>query len=990
MAGTGRTVEETFNLALGEALRRTAARWRETPAFVRVEETASLASGAAKRPDILVLDDISPPVAVECSFDGADADRDAVARLGESTTAGGLRISTAVAVFVPERYRRMDFAAIQAALSGGGPIGYALHQRLPPGHGPEGAEGRRRWPGDGFLDGTVRDLAALLPAAALPKEEIEELSEEIALLVKGAASGLRLALPAALREEIAELMHQRTPLGSFHTAMILWLNALLIQTRLVAQGVPDIPPVPFMARASPAPSQQAEAWRAILDRNWRSVFEPAVGVLERAGSLNSGATSQVLRQLIGAVERIEVSRLGPHIDVGAELFPKLSEDRKEAAAFYTQPAAAELLAGLAIRRGDLAEEEWRDGALFRRRRLADLACGTGTLLRAGYRRVAAFHEQAGGGRDSARELHRGAMESGLVGTDISPIAAHLTAASLAAIGHGEPYGDTQIGWIDVGGANDAVGSLEYLEKSSLADLFAEVAGRSAGNGDGNGSVHVPDASLDWALMNPPYSRTRGGQSAFDVAGLSEAERKACQRRWGRLARGEPVNNKAGMAASFLALARKKVRPGGRIGFVLPLTAAFAESWAVTRRMVEREFEDIVAVAVAGGRALGRDALSADTGMEEMLLAATRRAGGNGGAPAPVRCVMLREPLARPGEAGEVARAIDRALDGIGGPGAARPVRAGRSEIGTAVAFDAGGEGGPWGPLGVTHADLALAADALARGRLEFEHFSAPLGVPMAAIGEVFEVGPTHDRIGHPVGGDGRGAFEFHPVAGPLDAIGSDRALWRADAAAQRRLVVPPTHKGSAPVHVGSDAARAAMRARRGTLFHARNMRWTSQALLAATTETPVMGGRAWTALVHPDARVLRAFALWANATPGMAVHWTRGQRTHSGRSTAQIDALKRTPCPRLDRLDDAALDRAAADFEALAARDLRPACQAHADEARIAIDEAVLRMLGLPEGAGAALSRLRLLWCAEPSVHGANRAALRLLREAGMGAASGE
>ena len=155
-------------------------------------------------------------------------------------------------------------------------------------------------------------------------------------------------------------------------------------------------------------------------------------------------------------------------------------------------------------------------------------------------------------------------------------------------------------------------------------------------------------------MNPPYSRTRGGQSAFDIAGLSDRDRAACQKRWRELVKNEPVNNQAGMAASFLALARQKVKPGGRIGFVLPLTAAFADAWSRTRQMIEEDFEDIVAVASSEG------SLSADTGMQEMLLAATRRQEKSR-APSPIRCVTLRSIPSRLGEAGEMARAIRQAV-----------------------------------------------------------------------------------------------------------------------------------------------------------------------------------------------------------------------------------------------------------------------------------------------------------------------------------------
>lgn len=985
MLKKGKTIEETFNQALGAALRDAAARWRAAPDTVQVEETRTLAGRgqSGKRPDILVIERASPPVVIECSFDGGDADADARARLGRKTAQGGLEIKTAVAARIPPENRRRSWAEIQEALSGGEFIHYALHQKIADG---DGDAAKRRWPSKGFLAGSVHDLAAMFPAAALPREEVEEVAREVAELVDSAAGRLEWALSEARQLEIAEQVHQRTPLKGLRTTMVLWLNALATQQRLSIQGVKSVPSLEFGRAELPAPSEQAAIWRAILRENWRSIFEPAVRVLEKSGDLNPRAAGEALELLVQAVEKIELARLGPRINVGAELFPKLSDDRKTAAAFYTQPATAELLAGLVIRPDALQADEWASAEIFRKRRLADLACGTGTLLRAGYARVAALHERAGGTVESAALLHRSAMEAGLVGTDISPIAAHLTASSLAAVGAGEPYGDTDIGWVDVGGKVAVTGSLEYLGSTEVANLFAEVAGRSTGEQGkeaGRHSVAVFDDAFDWILMNPPYSRTRGGQSAFDVAGLTEKERKDCQAKWKLLTRGEPVNNKAGMAASFLALARKKVKRGGRIGFVLPLTAAFADSWRVTRRMIEREFEDIVVVAVAGGQALGRDAISADTRMEEMLLAATRReewrfAAKGEGDPAPVHCVTLLRPPTRVGEAGEIARAIAAALERVGDGGLV--VKAGEEELGQALAFDAGGEGAPWGPLGVTHADLALAADALAEGRFDFGGARASFPVEMAAVADVFEVGPTHDLIGHLRGKDPRGAFEFHPVRSERDAIGGDRALWEANGRAQRRLIVPPTHKGAAPAGVGSERRRGGMRRHQSDLHYARNMRWTSQALLAGTTERPALGGRGWTTLGHEDARVRRAFALWANSTFGMAVHWTRGQRTHAGRSTTQVGALKKIPCPRLDELGDAALDRAAADFEELAGRgDLLPACQAHADELRIAIDEAAVRLLGLPESAASALGDLRLLWCGEPSVHGSNRAALRLL-----------
>lgn len=972
MAKTGKSVEGTFNQALGAALVATTARWRAKSSIVQVEQTQTLAGAGnrAKRPDILIVDALSPPVIIETSFGKADADKDAKVRLGARTADRGLQVDTTLALYIDPKYRTLALPEIKEALVSGKKMQYALHQRID-------NEEFRRWPTKGFIRGTVHDIARLLSAAALPRESVEQVASDIAERVNQSADLLETALSPKQLQQVAALVQQRTPLKGLRTTMVLWLNALLTQQRLSMQGVEEIPPLDFSASPLPVPSKQVEVWQAVLGENWRSIFDPAIRVLSKLGNIHPSATGQALKQLIRAVEKIELARLGLYINVGAELFPKLSEDRKRAAAFYTQPATAELLAALTIRADSLRRNQWRSGRLFERCRLADLACGTGTLLRAGYRRISELHEQAGGTEETVRQLHRTAMESGLIGTDVSPIAAHLTSSSLAALGSGEPYGDTQIGWVAVGGVG-LTGALEYFHTDEVRDLFEDVAGRATGGGSGALSVVIGAESVDWILMNPPYSRTRGGQSAFDIAGLTESERKACQKRWGRLVKNEPVNNKAGMAASFLALARRKVRRNGRIGFVLPLTAAFADSWAVTRQMIEREFTDITAIAVAAGQALGQEALSADTDMEEMLLVATRRSLKDEGNAAPIHCVTLHSPPIRIGEAGEIARAIGAALKGIGGAGTSRPIRVGEDELGQVAVFDAGGNGAPWSPLGVKHAGLAFAADGLTTGKLtHLGDALIPLGVDMSTIGDVFEVGPTHHLIGHLHGGDEIGAFEFHPVISSTDAIGKDRALWEANGEKQRRLVVLPTHKGSAPANVGSDRDRQAMRACQSTLFYARNMRWTSQALLAATTRRSALGGRAWTTLGHEDARVLKAFALWANSTFGMVMHWTKGQRTHAGRSTTQIGALKRVPCPRLDCLDDPALDQGIADFDKLSKTDLLPACQAHVDPTRIAIDEAVVRLLGLPCSTTKTLEDLRRLWCSEPSVHGSNQAALR-------------
>ena len=68
-------------------------------------------------------------------------------------------------------------------------------------------------------------------------------------------------------------------------------------------------------------------------------------------------------------------------------------------------------------------------------------------------------------------------------------------------------------------------------------------------------------------------------------------------------------------------------------------------------------------------------------------------------------------------------------------------------------------------LGVENADLAIAADELARDKLRDwetgEVFQIQCGV--TALEGLFSAGPTHDLIGHLPGREPIGAFEFHPL-----------------------------------------------------------------------------------------------------------------------------------------------------------------------------------------------------------------------------------
>ena len=955
MSSKGKLHEQGFNYALAASLRKCFPAWG-TDGYIRAERAGDR---SGKRIDISVDIPDMPPVVIECAYGGDDG-KDAASRIADSEG-----LDTAISVNIPPSFQAMGDQEVEVALDDGAEIGYAVLQR-----------GGYRFPQPGYLNGSVRDLAAFMQVASVSKDSVEQVADDVVGRINRAAATLSEGLPESDIAEISESISQRSILTGMRTIAVLWLDALLVQNmiRCVNPAIAKLP----LHTETVHPQSLVKEWRKILETNWRSIFDLAVVKLENAAKSYDKCVGNALCSLLEGVEILNGARLGSHINVGAELFPKISEDRKQAAAFYTMPSTAELLAALTIKPQD--RDDWRDADLFKRLKIADLACGTGTLLRAGLRRVVMLHTNAGGDLASLDVIYRDAMEGGLTGADVSPIAAHLSVSSLVLEGNGKPYVTSNIGWVGAGYETSdrkgglTVGSLEFFAEGRTVDAFATHETLLRGNDDSNSRnwVEAEDGSMDYVLMNPPYSRTRGGQSAFDIAGLNAAERKACQTRWGKLTADQPADKRAGMAASFLCLARNKTKPGGKIGFVLPLTAAFAQTWDKTRAMLVTEFEDILAVAVPSGSG-GAENMSADTHMGEMLLVATKRKTKSDDM-SPVLCISLDKLPNRSGEAGEYGRVMMQAVHAM--TDSHCPIVAGDAEIGRVVRFDPPQASSPWSHLSADNAELSTVASMLACG--VFEDLATQqrmkLNCPMVTIGELFTVGPTHHRIGHLRGGDPIGAFSLDKIQSENDTLGKNRALWEASAKAQTALRVLPTHKGVIVDQKAADAVRNT----RGTLHYARNLRWTSQKLVAATTPHPVYGGRAWTTLQTDDESILRAFALWANSTLGAVVHWTRGSRTQQGRAGVQVNAIKQIPCPDLRQLPPDKLAAAAAVFEKLADKELLPVCQLHADHARHEIDRAVMMMLGLPHDANA-LASLRTLWCTEPSVHGGNAHALAML-----------
>ena len=717
-------------------------------------------------------------------------------------------------------------------------------------------------------------------------------------------------------------------------------------------------------------------WDRILAVNYGSIFNTARTALDDRMPIEQGV--RVMEQLAEMADNITALRLGSHVDFAGELFPKLLDDREETAAHYTLPETAELLARLAVAR--LHRPDWSDAAAVANLRIADLACGTGTLLRAAYRQIRQRHETAGG---SSAHLHRTMMEQSITGLDINALASHMTAAGLSSAEIATEYHTARIASVAVLGGK--TGSLELIEEEQITDVTGQTVQTATANGSAPTMLPVPHHSMNLVIQNPPYSRARGERALFDVSGIDDKQRRRSVKRLThirnalRAAGSEVTDGQAGMGADFSALADRKLQDGGIFATVLPLTAAHAESWEGFRRTIENQYRDLTAIAFSAHESA---MMSADTNMNEMLLIATKRAENDNAGRDGVLCVNLEIPPASTAEAFWYAKLIH----GIDWAGRSSDVinvaPTARQQIGSWVQLRTPQPGFPWFAVGVRNRHLATVFMELMDGRMYSLETgqSQDLQLPFTTLDQVVGIGPTHDLIGHPIGGDGRGAFMFMPLQ--RGDYPTHPSLWLANAAQQRSITTQPTHEGN-PAITDEDRLRQ-MLAQRSDLFISRNLRLTSQALAAARTERLMMGGSTWTALLSDDDGTKSALAIWLNSTLGLMVRTCYAQTTHTGRARLQIRGLYGFPVPDFAADSDAGQQAraiAAQHIEELAALELQPASYAFQDANRQRVDSVALAMVGLGENqqANAAVAALRQQWCREPSVHGGNRAIMRAL-----------
>ena len=953
-----RQTEPSLNNAMGTLLEAMLPR-----SDVRSENTQAIYGHPGLRPDILITAPGRAPVVIEAEYmPAAGVEAEARDRLGHKTTAYHRVIEAAIALRYPDEVG--DAQDLSAALANAR-LSYCVFTEN---------GGAARFPETGWLDGSVEDLADMVRLVSVPQHAVDRATEILQEGIDGAAKildELDRTRPG-ITESIANLLGMANVRQTRRMACAIIANALVFHDQIAGMHAR----IKSLAHAcgDSVDNPQGEvlaAWTAILNINYWPIFAIAKDILEH---LDSADAARILRRLRNTAQGVNATGVENAHDLTGRIFQRLIADRKYLATFYTLPASAALLARLAVAK--LEGVDWSNAEAIGKLRVGDFACGTGALLSAVYEQIAARHERAGG---DGSKLHKVMMEEVLYGCDVMPSAIHITGSTLSGVEPAVGFTNSRLYTMPYGRQQDGgvmIGSLELLQSSRVQTLFniSDPALRTGSAGEETAaqvSTEIPDFGYDLVIMNPPFTRATNHEGAhaditnpaFAAFGATGEDQTAMGKRATKLAKGTCSDGNAGIASTFAALAHKKIKPGGVLALVLPLSAATGLSWEGLREILVRDYTDMTVVSIAAND--GDMSFSSDTGMAECLVIARKLMVDEQPNDAdhfvslsrrPQGFAYARELVAGCAPDNSQVRQIENGPYGgtplmVGGELAGYMITAPRAPV--------------WRAVRLSDYSVAQTAFALSQSKLWLPGMASSLELKTTLLANVGKLGFVHRDITGPA------------PRGPFDKIAPSPtatypALWNHNAKNETRMVCAPD--AQLQVRPGVEGKAAVIWATASRAHLNNEYTFGSQALAVAFTDRESIGGRIWPNVIFSDSRFDYAFAVWGNSTLGLLSYWWHSSRQQSSKASITIRSAESLPVLDLRCLTDEQLLIAEKTFDEFRDKALQPAYLADTDPNRALLDRRVIcDLLGFGEDIYKAVRLLAAKWCAEPSVHGGKK-----------------
>jgi hypothetical protein len=748
---------------------------------------------------------------------------------------------------------------------------------------------------------------------------------------------------------------QRTAVSRI--ASLTLANAMIFQ-EVASAYVKGIDPLRKTMQSPDFISALISHWQYINDNiNYVPIFNIAKEILLTLPS--NPDIDKALKFLAEKALDIVRNRAALRHDLMGRVYHRLLVEAKFLGTFYTSVPAATLLLKLALAVRSWPETQFNLEQL-KSFKIGDLACGTGTLLMAADEAIIdnyvhdCVNNQT---QPNLHDLHNVLMESIIYGYDVLASAIHLTASTLALQAPAIAFKVTHLYSLPHAGLHHRLGSIEFLKDREIAmsqDMFG--ISTSPGQVTAEGNVKqliaaLPD--LDLCVMNPPFTRSVGGNLLFGSA--PPIERSKMQKDLAKLLKTSQVlaSSTAGLGSVFVAIGDRALKENGRIALVLPKALLSGVSWKPTREIFNRRY---LLEYLIVSQDPERWNFSENTSLSEVLVIAKKISES----PQPnteskVICVNLWKNPATSFESLNIAHIVTESeTPSVKDSQGALEIIIGDNKSGEALTI-------PWNelkgklwilPCAFAQSDLIRVAYHLCAGSIWLPGVGTVGKIPLVHLGELGKIGPDRRDI-H----DG-----FKLAKGTTNYP----AFWGHDAPLVKTLAQSPNRYLSplAKAKVGRNLRKVEdLWPKAGHILLAERLRCNTQRLVTVRLQSKVLSNVWWPFRLNDDSETsAKALVLWLNSTLGLVLLLTHREETEGAWIDFKKPVLAELPvlavtnlAPEKSKLRDA--------YDKLCNDEIMPFPYMATDTTRIKIDEAITQALGLPD-----ISMLREMLAREPVV----------------------
>lgn len=960
----GKTGEVSINDALAEVLDGMRTNWNVGgQRYGKV-----LQSG--KQPDVIIEENGVSPIIIETEISPANTlEQDVYNKLGQKTTRGDI-ISSVLGIKIPKRYANFDKSNLRHELStNGGDFEYFLCTLTTANNINEKSE--NRFPNKGFLTGNIYDImmvAHLCMLSTINTSQGTDIFIQTITKVGSIIGNLKKDARIRITNLLAQPDDEQTRLMS----SFILLNAVLFHDRAAtANGFETRQEhIEYGLKKSQYGNDVAadgcyiktskilETWRKILQKDYYPIFNTAKEIIEKLGHDKSSEIMSILFKAADDIIDLNSSRSS---DVYGEVFQETISERKKLAANYTRPVCAALLAAMTFPLPD-DDDMWKNEKNITSVRVADFACGTGILLLAAYRTMSLRYEMKSG--QPMSKLHNTMMSECLMGADVLPVAAHLTAFALASVYPDVNFYKTRIYPVKQGGESNAIGSLEWI-RAETETLDASLV-RMTSEGESHEHEIPKHASCDIILMNPPYSANKGPGGRdddknpgvlFSAFTATKKQREAMSNHANKLFKHQNcASTKAGLGTFFMDLIHEKLKPGGRFGIVLPMTAATGTKWGQLRELISKKYTNVKVISIKGTTP-EESSMSGGTGLIEIMITGKKIDDNNDdvnvvddnddnvqtNTTTTNRGLFLslgyrpRSTLESMLIGNKMHDVITNRLEDIG--------RGGTTVFSETDHFvlDCPLNGSDvWAAVGVSDFSLLQIGYALQTGRLQLSRLHVA-DVPVTILKNVAATGHSHLQISGLNQHNKKTVSYNGPFMWPETFTSKSQypAFWSLEKNTNTMLQKP--NKSLTPIPGEVQSRLDHVWDTSSSNVHIRsNMRTTSECITMSYSNLQSVGGNGWPSIICNNKDHSKGLVLWCNSTLGILCRWMISNREHLGRSLIGLSGVMPLCVPDFNKLSRTKIRQLNDIFDKFSNVKFDIIMNLWKDENRIALDNSIL------------------------------------------------